>query len=292
MRARGPVRTLWAVVLLAGGCVRYFPEEFHADAYQPRWELPAASPWAGFSRFTITSGFDEARAPPAMVVPHPELQRAAERWGAAGLDDQTLWLIELPGAKSVELAAALTHACPTPVAPVLTFGNWPADDELIPTRQIVVALNHFSPHLSPAAQRATPVFLLDADRLADAVPGAEVTDNRYALRPGDFPSPEYLLHQGLRRVIYLVDGAEPEQDDLNAVLLAYQQRGLAIARLELSQLSPPRSPGPAQTWAQALRPMQIVYREPERVAALRLLRSQPLMVKGRHSTGHSSSHFF
>jgi hypothetical protein len=223
-----------------------------------RWQLPPDSPWAPYSKFTLLSSLGtssvEAELP---VVERLESVEHAECGAAVladgGLPTDTLWLVDLRGAASVTFASVLAMNSRTPVAPVLTFNNWPDPHELIPAEETLSALLTFAPRLPSPGVAAAPVFLLDAWRMAGVfseVP-SETFDNRYTLNPSDFPAPEALLSQGIRRVVYLVDDLQTVQnpeDDVKAVLDDYQGAGLGVAMADLAALYGPQTPDTPVGW--------------------------------------------
>jgi hypothetical protein len=77
------------------------------------------------------------------------------------------------------------------------------------------------------APGAPPVFLLDADRCRNRFPVAGRFDNRWLVFPQDFPSANYLLSRGVKRVI-LVQESDTPQADLAHVLLRWQESGMKI----------------------------------------------------------------
>ncbi len=208
-----------------------------------RWLLPETSPWASFSKLTLPSAYGEID--PAWLnftsMPGDQAVCAAHKVAQLGVPSDTLWIVDLPGAESVRFAASLSRSAAEPVAPVLTFNNWPDQREVIPTRGVLEALATEAPNLPAEGVRAAPVFVLDAHRLAfaDQQIDPERYDNRYALVEPDFPSAQLLKEQGIRRVIYLVADRSTrttEEDDLNPVLLAWQAAGLELSFLAVSDL--------------------------------------------------------
>jgi hypothetical protein len=206
------------------------------DVYA-QWELPPGSPWGPYQKLTLFSALEE----PSTEIELPDVaslfevghaQSAAVAIARAGVPHDAAWFVDLRGAASVAFARALNEAAGVRLAIVPTFNNWPADDELVPAEETLAAAILFPP---PRAfdVAARPMFLLDAWRLAykdDEVP-EDVTDNRYALGPADFPSAEVLLAQGIRRVVYVVPGASEgalEEDDLNDVFRTYEAAGIEI----------------------------------------------------------------
>jgi hypothetical protein len=101
-----------------------------------------------------------------------------------------------------------------------------------------------SPGLSYTGETASPVFLLDAWRMAyrDEQPEDDAYDNRYFLSPGDFPDADTLRAHGIRRVLYVVDGlghATTEEDDLHATFLEWQRAGIPMAMVDLDSFDEP-----------------------------------------------------
>jgi hypothetical protein len=86
-----------------------------------------------------------------------------------------------------------------------------------------------SPLDSPRPTSAPPAFLLDSRRRGagvSLVPG--MFDNRSISLPTDFPSANFLLSQGLRRVVLIQQGAGSPQTDLCHTLRRWQQAGIEI----------------------------------------------------------------
>ena len=209
------------------------------------WQLPPTNAWARWQKMTLLSSLDgntqnSAELPDVRrldVVAHAEA--AATRIGAASLPADTLWIVDLRGAASVAFGVSLSRVSSEPVATVLTFNNWPADNEVIPAEETLSALIAMQPRLPQPADMATrPVILLDAWRLAfrEDQPGDDVTDNRYMLQPSDLPDAASLRAQGISRVVYVVedlDDTETEEDDLHEAFMAYQAAGISIFMVDL-----------------------------------------------------------
>jgi hypothetical protein len=232
----------WAQDVPPGGTISLptFPEA------AMRWQLPPQNPWARWQKMTLLSVLDAAPQRTAELPDVAQLdvvgdaQNAATRIAAAGLPADTLWMVDLRGAASVSFGAALSRASREPVATVLTFNNWPADNEIVPAEETLSALVKMQPRLPLPSDVATrPVILLDAWRLAfrEDEPDDDVTDNRYMLTPGDLPDAEALRAQGITRIVYVVedlDDTETEEDDLHEAFMAYQAAGIAIFMVDLS----------------------------------------------------------
>ena len=79
------------------------------------------------------------------------------------------------------------------------------------------------------APEASPVFLLDAMRLAE---GRMVTesmfDNRWKTFPQDYPSARFLQERGVHRVVLVQERAGQPREDLSHVLLRWQEAGIGL----------------------------------------------------------------
>jgi hypothetical protein len=232
-----------------------------------RWKVAPSSPWAPYHKGTLISAVD----PMAGLATLPDARRlevvgraqnAAANVARVGLPADALWLVDLRGAASAAFAARLSIDAREPVAPVVTFNNWPAEDGLVPADETLAGLLSFAPRLPPpdenAIRAAHPVFLLDAWRLAFRFdePSEDVFDNRYMLTSSDLPDVDVLRQQGIRRVIYVVedlDDAEVEEDDVHASFRAWQAAGIAIEIVDLDFLEGLILP-PGADWAPLLGP--------------------------------------
>lgn len=227
------------------------------------WQLPPGNVWARYEKLTLLTYLADVPVTATMpdvagleVVQRAEL--AAGRLAAMGLPEDTMWVVNLRGAASVAFGATLTRESHQPVAPVLTFNNWPAETEVVPAEQTLAALVTMRPRpLPPGQVQATPVFLLDAWRLAkrESTPDATAMDNRYVLLSSDFPDPATLRARGIRRVVYVVEDRRQtttEEDDFHEVALSYQNAGIAISLVNLEQLGGVAAPEPerwGEQWA-------------------------------------------
>lgn len=218
-----------------------------------RWQLPAKNPWGAYSKFTLLTSQQSRQSTQALpdvrsleVVQRAE--QAARTLATVGLPPDTLWMVDLRGAASVAFGAALSRASAEPVAPVVTFNNWTAEDEMIPAQETLSALVSMAPRMPGETEAAAaPVFLLDAWRLAwrDDEPAYDVVDNRYMLDAASFPSPSELRARGIRHVLYVVeslDDAEVEEDDVHASARAWQQAGVTFHMMDLEALLRLRPP--------------------------------------------------
>src|SRR5579859_396121 len=115
-----------------------------------RWLLPATSPWAPYQKTTLLAALDEGERV-ASLPPIEELEgvsdarEAANTVATVGLPPDTMWVVDLRGAASVAFGAALSLGSRAPVAPVLTFNNWPAEREMVPAEETLAALVAMQP---------------------------------------------------------------------------------------------------------------------------------------------------
>jgi hypothetical protein len=227
------------------------PVDTAVPAYEDvlrRWQLPADDAWAPYAKYTLITALDHQAG--HFEVPDigslEEVQHAtpaAMRLATDGLPPDVMWVVDLRGAASVAFGTTLSAAARDPVSLVPTFNNWPADNEFVPAEETLAALATLAP--KPNAERtgpSRPVFLLDAWRLAYRTerPEDDVYDNRYALAPTDLPDARVLAQKGIRRVVYVVESRErvkAEEEDLNAVFVAYRQAGINIAMVDLADLA-------------------------------------------------------
>lgn len=266
------------VALLAAGCglrpwtpsvsVAFWAEDVPAgtDVTLPSsaelaraWQLPSDLAWSRYSKGTLMAAVDPMGG--IAILPDvrsldvvAQAEEAATNVARGGLPANTLWVVDLRGAASCAFASRLSDAAREPIAPVVTFNNWPADESVVPADETLAGLLAFEPKRLPAdTKRAAPVFLLDSWRLAYRFdkPSDDVYDNRYILMAGDLPDVATLREQGITRVVYLVedlDDAEVEEDDLHASFAAWQAGGLGIYMVDLAFLNDVPPPRDGQIW--------------------------------------------
>ncbi len=205
------------------------------------WELPMTNPWFRYFKFTLLSALDDRPTDGDLPdVAQLELVHRAEcaatSLATAGLPQGALFVVDLRGAASVAFGSTLSRH--TSVALVPTFNNWPAENELIPAEETLAAMINMPPQLPSLFEHATPVFLLDAWRLAyrDQAPVEGAVDNRYMLSPADLPDAETLKRQGITQIIYVVEergGTTVEEDDLHVRFGEYQASGIPISMIDV-----------------------------------------------------------
>ncbi|MDB4946293.1 MAG: hypothetical protein JWP97_5827 [Labilithrix sp.] len=276
-----------ALALLAAGCslrpwtpsvsVAFWAEDVPAgrEVALPRsadlaraWQLPKDLAWSRYTKSMLASSVDPlgnaATLPDVRTLDVvAQAEQAASNVARGGLPEHTLWVVDLRGAASCAFASRLSREAREPVAPVVTFNNWPAEEAVVPADETLAGLIAFPPRSLPEGTTAAhPVLVLDSWRLAFRFdkPADDVYDNRYMLSPGDLPDIETLKAQGIQRVVYVVedlDDAEVEEDDLNASFRAWQDGGLSIHLVDLAFLRDvpaPRDGAWQVAWAARLGP--------------------------------------
>lgn len=242
------------------------------------WQLAPQSPWARYQKSTLIASVDpmgrEASLPDVRQLEVVGLaERAAAHVAEVGMPPNSLWLLDLRGAVSCAFASKLTRTAQQPIAPVVTFNNWPALDAVVPAEETLAGLLAYPPRLPPpemnALASATPLFLLDSWRLAYRFdrPEDDTFDNRYMLMPSDLPDATTLRERGIESVLYVVedlDDAEVEEDDLNASFRAWQAAGIRIYLVDLdflANVAPPSGGAYPAAWRARLAPVEHVVRE-------------------------------
>jgi hypothetical protein len=185
-----------------------------ADSVWSRWVKPALFAAPGLS----------PTPPVPEVYESPRLQ--------AWTDPATAFVIDMPGSRSVELGLVLAHVGYRPV-PLFNAAHHPAAlINVEPIRQRLISGVTELQAAGPIPAAAPPAFLIDSNRssasAASAAPGK--FDNRWVVFPQDFPSANFLLAHGVRRVVLLQEerlGDQPKPD-LAHVLRRWQEAGIEI----------------------------------------------------------------
>ena len=161
-------------------------------------------------------------------------------------------IIDLPGEQAVTLAAALSPR----FSPVFTFDNWPHPLGVVPSHLTLGAILYYLPTFLASKSTRPPgspiMFVLDANRLAPYRDQATQFDNRYV---APLPSAATLAGLGIKRFLYVRpdERSLTELDDLNADFVAWQQGGIDVRALPLTDFSAAdlTAAGPAQGRASA-----------------------------------------
>lgn len=193
---------------------------------------PASSVWSRWAKPVLFAG--------EVPAPSPALPAEGPSGMPPRVDPATALVIDLPGTRSVDLGLRVADSGYRPV-PLFNGGSDP--EAVVPVQGIVRRLAEGAEELarSPIPDDAPPAFLLDADRMNPARPPQPGQfDNRWMAFPQDFPSANFLLSRGIRRVLLLQDDplAQP-RPDLAHVLLRWKEAGLELYTQDpLSDLAP------------------------------------------------------
>ncbi len=155
-------------------------------------------------------------------------------------DAGTAVIVDLPGAQSVQVGLALAQ---DGYRPVPLFNSAYQGWAVVSVEGIAQWLARGANMLSGLSlpPEAPPAFLLDSKRKGgEVLPMPGKFDNRWVVFPQDFPSYNYLMANGIRRVLLFHDRSNAQPDcDLAHVLLRWQEAGLELYESRLSIDAPP-----------------------------------------------------
>ena len=184
-------------------------------------------------------------------------------------DGQSALVLDLPGAMAVQMTGDLVrqryrpiplyNSCPPPKswalsAAVPNFMVGPSSGDpvrrtavdVVPIIEAIVAM---TPVLKTAnlPVNAPPAFLLD-DRRRTVQPGyvraPGAFDNRSVSLPTDFPSANFLLSRGIRKIVLITQNQTEPETDLSHTLLRWQRAGISIAGVTMARASGVAIPQP------------------------------------------------
>jgi hypothetical protein len=168
-------------------------------------------------------------------------------------------VVDLPGEMAIEYGLALARrgirlvpvidGSPGPSEQVFAFSEASVGPESHGTRKVVVDMDELLrglcrgarilPELKMSAD-APPAFLLDSCRTnGGRTPERELFDNRWKTFPQDFPSARLLKERGIESVVLVQEKAGQPCEDLQHVLLRWQEAGLLIRSQGISESGPP-----------------------------------------------------
>jgi hypothetical protein len=226
---------------------------------------PAESEWSQWVKPVLfahslaygnaASSIDRQEIPAAAPIPHN--------------DGQSALVLDLPGATAVQMTGDLVrqryrpiplyNSCPPPKSwaasaalPQLMDGAISGDPvrktavDVLPIIEAIVAM---TPVLkaSNLPGNAPPAFLLDSRRRTVQAgyvhtPGA--FDNRSVSLPTDFPSSNFLLSRGIRKIVLITQSQTGPEADLSHTLLRWQRAGISIAGVTTASASGVTIPQP------------------------------------------------
>jgi hypothetical protein len=136
-------------------------------------------------------------------------------------------LVDLPGAESVKegLALAKVGFRPIPIynGTIEQSGARATADNQVISIALQMGANELSKIDIP--ENALPAFLMDKNRLHRYKMEEAIFDNSWDVYPQDIPSAEYLLENGIRRVIIVSDTLSR---DIKKLMYDYQKKKIAI----------------------------------------------------------------
>ena len=149
----------------------------------------------------------------------------------------TLIVADLPGPESIALGAALADTAEL----VPTFDNWPHPLGVVKAHETLGAMLYYANEVKEKKAQlkddAPALLMLDNRRLAPYQDEETQFDNRYLAK---MPPPDQLKQRGITNVMYVVRDASQgnELDDLNEDVVAWQQQGIGVQLLRMSDFQP------------------------------------------------------
>ncbi|HWS99192.1 MAG TPA: hypothetical protein VN256_02895 [Pyrinomonadaceae bacterium] len=230
---------------------RYLNQSEMLNAFQPK-----SQKWLPYFVPTLIQALQfESLRNQLTPVFSPEMQEAYGRGQAIAKDflknaenpSETAIIVDVPGRQSVALGAGLSEDAHL----VTTFDNFPHPLGVTPSHETLAAMLYYAGEIESkqanVPQDAPPVFLLDSRRLENYTDADTQFDNRYLAK---IPSAEKLKELGVNSVLYVTPDRTRQQelDDLNEDFVEYQNQGLNVAMLPLSDLTG------VDEWAEGKRP--------------------------------------
>jgi hypothetical protein len=166
----------------------------------------------------------------------------------AMLTSRTALVLDLPGAKAIDVAIALARSGYRPIP--LYNGVPGSGTEFVPSEEIAHSLASFADDVARMRlpEDAPPAFLLDSGRMAEGrAPRSGVFDNRWMVFPQDFPSGSFLRAHGIETVLVVQERGIALAEDLAHVARGFRRAGLTVLVQDFGGDAPPQeavlSPG-------------------------------------------------
>lgn len=136
-------------------------------------------------------------------------------------------IVDLPGAESVMEGLALTKVGYRPIPIFNGTIEQAGSRATVDNQTVAVALEWGASILAGMniADDALPAFLTDSNRLHQFKMDATIFDNSWDVYPQDLPSADYMLSNGIHKVIIVTDRFAR---DLKKVLYSYQKKKIQI----------------------------------------------------------------
>lgn len=136
-------------------------------------------------------------------------------------------IVDLPGMESVTEGLALAREGFRPIPIYNGTAEQPGSRATVDNQSSGIALALGAAELAkiPIKDDALPAFLTDRNRLQRYKMDVSVFDNSWDVYPQDLPSAEYLVDNGISKVIVV---GESVAKDLKKILYEYQKRNIEI----------------------------------------------------------------
>jgi len=145
-------------------------------------------------------------------------------------NDGTAFIVDLPGATSVESGLALAELGfqPVPLYNGINEQNIGGLREVVNNAPIIDALLAGSECLKKykIGEDALPVFMLDYNRNEQIPISLDMYDNRWSIEPEDMPDASYIKNAGINRVAVWTKGEV--RSDLIPIIDSYRDMGIEI----------------------------------------------------------------
>ena len=143
------------------------------------------------------------------------------------LSKDTAIIIDIEGVDSIKEGIALAHLGYRPI-PIFNGTNPPIGVSSTTNNAIIEPLlvwGALQLEKMTLEEDASPVFLLDQNRLNRYKIDSSIFDNSWDIYPQDIPSPDYFLQNGITKIV--VRGNQLSRD-LKKVLYPYQKKNIKI----------------------------------------------------------------
>lgn len=136
-------------------------------------------------------------------------------------------IVDLPGAESVKEGIALAKSGYRPIPVFNGTMEQPGARATVDNQSVGIALAWGAAELGriDISDDALPAFLLDSNRTHRFKMDVSLFDNSWDIYYQDIPSAEYLLSQGIHRIIIV---GERISRDLKKILYRFQKKGIRI----------------------------------------------------------------
>ena len=202
-----------------------------------------SEPWRPFESPTLFQALSQVSlATSIKPVFTKEMKRAYDRGlslasliHASEHPEQVLFVLDMPGAMSVALAAGMAEL----VEPVFFFDNWPHPQGVVGSYQTLGSVLYYANEFKEkaeqrASEEALPrAIVLDSNRLAPYTSEGAKFDNRYV---ASLPDAKALKALGVTHVLYVTEltrSPNQELDDLNEPITALSEGGVKVASIGL-----------------------------------------------------------